>query len=598
MKVSPITQTLSLHSVVAVAMLQALAVSGVHAATVVAPQLEETFKIDLKLDGLRDSTRKHVEEAIEHSRRGNLVLAGRALEKAHDLVPKNSRLLHSLGLLNIRMGRPEKAIEIAKRELAIDGDAVEPHETLGSAYLRLREPEKAIAEYEQLIEKAPARAEAYLQLGKALQQQGKSQKALEQYDKALERDALLGEALIRSAQLLGELGRHEESAKRARRGLEMRRVAVLAELALGDAHLALGDTAQAQQHFENVLQRQPTSRAGLERLIRVYLETNQQKQAITLLRRRTASDPRNLEARQQLAKLYGATDQAALREFQLGEIALAEKNQAEALGHYKKALEHDPGLVAASMAWAGVELREGKTEHAEELVGKVLEADPESVLARTVLGQMRLREGKLEQAEAEFRRAASQRYLHAYVALGNLLRASGRCEEAVSAYESAIALSPGLLTLHYSLADCLLTLDRPMPAEQVYNQVLARSPRDPIALHGLAVLYMGTDRDPGAALALAQEAVVTRPKDARLLTTLGRALHLAGQDTLAAERLEAALKLSPENPVALYHLGTVQYKLGDSEGAQESVKRALKIDPAFEEAAQARRLLAEIEGGP
>ena len=79
------------------------------------------------------------------------------------------------------------------------------------------------------------------------------------------------------------------------------------------------------------------------------------------------------------------------------------------------------------------------------------------------------------------------------------------------------------------------------------------------------------------------------------LRVLGRAYYATAQYALAGERFEAALELASDEPMILYHLATAKYKLGEVGEARQRLQRALEVDSHFEEAAQARTLLLEIQ---
>jgi Tfp pilus assembly protein PilF len=59
--------------------------------------------------------------------------------------------------------------------------------------------------------------------------------------------------------------------------------------------------------------------------------------------------------------------------------------------------------------------------------------------------------------------------------------------------------------------------------------------------------------------------------------------------------LKLAVERAPSNAMYQFHLGLVYLKTGDVETARDSLERALKLDPDFSGAAQARQALALLQ---
>ena len=71
---------------------------------------------------------------------------------------------------------------------------------------------------------------------------------------------------------------------------------------------------------------------------------------------------------------------------------------------------------------------------------------------------------------------------------------------------------------------------------------------------------------------------------------------LKGLTDLAITTLRQAADHAPTNPSVHYHLGLAQLKRGDKTAARQSIERALKINPAFPSATEAKQLLNTIKG--
>jgi Tfp pilus assembly protein PilF len=79
------------------------------------------------------------------------------------------------------------------------------------------------------------------------------------------------------------------------------------------------------------------------------------------------------------------------------------------------------------------------------------------------------------------------------------------------------------------------------------------------------------------------------------MDTLGWLFYLKGSYLSAISELQDSLKLDPLNPIIHYHLGLAYFKNDQPEEAKEFLEKALKINPNFEGAEEARNILKEIK---
>jgi tetratricopeptide (TPR) repeat protein len=87
-----------------------------------------------------------------------------------------------------------------------------------------------------------------------------------------------------------------------------------------------------------------------------------------------------------------------------------------------------------------------------------------------------------------------------------------------------------------------------------------------------------------------RELVKAMPGNPGLLTNLGMALHMAGQDREAAPHLEAALRLQPDSLPAALFLGASSLRLGRAAAAVAPLQKAVRLQPDNREA---RAMLVE-----
>ena len=198
-----------------------------------------------------------------------------------------------------------------------------------------------------------------------------------------------------------------------------------------------------------------------------------------------------------------------------------------------------------------------RTSEAISMYERALTAEPASVEAQTQLALALLRRvfsGTSETRGADISRAkelieqasaASPRSWIAHYAKGNLLRAMGRCAEAIPEYETAIASNRNCPCNYADLGWCKLVtgaINEVIPLEQ---QAIRLSPRDPIIgvwEYRIGIVHLLQSRT-GEALVWLSKACSDNPGYATMHAWLASAYALNGESQRAAAELTEARKL-------------------------------------------------------
>ncbi|WP_153074822.1 tetratricopeptide repeat protein [Paraburkholderia bonniea] len=115
-------------------------------------------------------------------------------------------------------------------------------------------------------------------------------------------------------------------------------------------------------------------------------------------------------------------------------------------------------------------------------------------------------------------------------------------------------------------------------AARGYRAMLDTNPQHVDALHMLGVLHHQQGQHHAAA-DLVQRAAQLRPNDATLQLNLGNALKAMGQFEQAIERFRNALTLAPEFALAHYNLGNAYAAIGRHEDAADAFQKSLRLQP-------------------
>ena len=204
-------------------------------------------------------------------------------------------------------------------------------------------------------------------------------------------------------------------------------------------------------------------------------------------------------------------------------------------------------------------------EKSESNVRLAIARDPKTPDAYTLLANIHLARGAVEEAKADLRAAiaAHPRRLLNYMALVTEYEKEGNWEEAKKLCENA----------H--------DIDRAAP----------------VVAAELAFLYLEHGGDVNAAVALAQVARQRMPDSPITADALGWAYYKLGSLSSAVVQLKESSDKVPGNPIYHYHLGMAYLASRQFDLARQSLRAALRTDPQFLYAANARTALDQISKG-
>ena len=210
-----------------------------------------------------------------------------------------------------------------------------------------------------------------------------------------------------------------------------------------------------------------------------------------------------------------------------------------------------------------------------ETAAKLLSRDPES---QTNLGNVLRARGRLDEAVSCHRRAIALKsdYAEAHNNLGSALRDSKRPDQAVASYCQAISIKPDFAMAHMNLGDTLLALGRLDEAARSYRRVLQFRPDSVEAHNNLGNALRDSGRLEEAAASY-RRAVAIGPDYAKLHNNLGNALLDLGRIEEAVASYSHALELEPDFAKAHSNLGSAFRELAKLDEAEASYRRALAI---------------------
>jgi len=270
------------------------------------------------------------------------------------------------------------------------------------------------------------------------------------------------------------------------------------------------------------------------------------------------------------------------------------RDSAAAQAEYRAALAVDPGSAPAHFA-LGVSLEQEKRyAEAQAELARATELAPDDTAAWVALGAARAGAGDRANALAAYDTALklAPTLWTAHAGRADVLDGEGRIDDAIASYEQALKTTPQKARVLTQIGSLQQRAQRSADAERSYRAALAIEPRNVIAANNLAFLLADARRDLDEALRLANVVIQGVPPSADYAwDTLAWVQRARGQLAEAARILEP-IAARTRSPAHIYHLGVVYADMGRKQDALAMFDKALRIDPGYAPAADARRKLA------
>lgn len=476
--------------------------------------------------------------------------------------PGNLELMDNALVAYLALGRLDRALPIAKAMVSI-GQTSQATQLVLTADMVLREDFEPLLENEPDGQRIGPLVDGLVQAW-ALMGTGDISAALVSFDTIAEQQGLQAFALFHKAMALASVGDFEgadsifaadatRSVLQTRRGV-LARVEILSQLNREDEALELIQTMFAGST-------DPEIDAVIARLAEdapmpfTHVNTVQHGFAEVFF---TVAAALRGEAGPEYTVLY-AQMARILRPDHVDAILLTAE-LFETLGQYSLSIDllkevpsTHPAYHAAELGRAAALRRSGKPDAAIEVLEQ---------LART--------HGNLATVQS---------------ALGDAMRQQDRFDEAILAYDQAIAIAEQAggsnWFLLYARAICHERTGNWEQAEADFRAALDLNPGQPQVLNYLGYSLVEKQEKLEEALEMIEQAVAASPDSGYIIDSLGWALYRLGRYQEAVPHMERAVELMAVDPVVNDHLGDVYWAVGRYREAEFQWSRALSfIDQA------------------
>jgi tetratricopeptide (TPR) repeat protein len=279
--------------------------------------------------------------------------------------------------------------------------------------------------------------------------------------------------------------------------------------------------------------------------------------------------------------------------------SLFQENAVEAaLAYTQMALYLRPDMDASLMMLGDIMASTERYEEAVEAYTSPTDSDALTWNLRLRAAGALAELERIDAAAEHLRRMALERPERAdpLITLGDMMRSRSRWQDAVEAYDLALARIPTLDQRHWTLLyarGIALERSKQWPrAEADFLQALELEPDQPLVLNYLGYSWVEKGLYLDRARAMIESAVEQRPNDGYIVDSLGWVLYQLGDFAGAAEHLERAAELRPSDPVIIDHYADGLWRVGRREEARFQWRRALSFEPESDVADRLRDKIA------
>ncbi|MBK6469182.1 MAG: PEP-CTERM system TPR-repeat protein PrsT [Betaproteobacteria bacterium] len=482
----------------------------------------------------------------------------------------------ALATIYMQGGQPARAVNVAAAMVNRRPAHAGLHDLLGLAKERNGDVAGARAAFEQSAKLDPAFLSPQVHLARLDIAKGDYDRATSRLNAVLAKNDRHLEALMEMGRVSARRGQVADAQRWLEKADDHSGPDNLEPaLALVDFQLAQRRPDLAREVVKRLTKKAPEALTVLVTMARVDLANGDAASARTVLTR--AASTAGYDA--------GALLQIAALQFQAGHMPGA----AYTLG---KVLAERPGLMAAQVLMAEVEIRQGELAKAEQRARSVVAADPKRGTGHALLGEIAWLRNQRPAAIEAYRRAhqldqSSESVLRLYSALGPSEPAA-----ALQLAEQWLKTRPGDLALRRTVADAHARAGNLAAARSAYEALVKASPEDAEALNNLAnVMLLMKDPD---ALKMAERALASKPGAPHIIGTVGWAAFKAGQADRSLQLLRDARLRDPANSDTRYFLGAVLASKGRTAEARVELEAALKAGGSFANAKDAEQLLRTL----
>jgi len=571
---------------------------------------ERAFQRAVEIQG--DVVEPHVALANFYWLTDRRDLAEASLSRALSIDPRNplvNRLLANFYIATNRREQAETPLRVVFETSGTPASAF----ALAEHYIAMGKDAPATEILANLTKGGHVSVPAEVRLAGIEHRHGQKAEAYQRLDRVLSDDSGNLQPLLMKSSLLLSDGQFDLALQSATMATERHPNSPPAFFVLGRVQAARRESDLAIAAFQEVLRLNPRATEAKVALSQLNLSQGRIQASLGFAAEALANEPRNANA--QLLYVRGLLAQGELdrAESELKKliaryptVAAVQVEYAKLLGRrgdiqkataaFERAIQLDGKSLEAFSGLVALDLSVRNFKQARNRVDTRLASNAASAPLLTFAGRTYAAGGDLAGAEALFRKALERdnTYLSAYGALGTLFASQGRLREARAEFEALAERMPKPVVPLTMIGLLLQAEGDHAGARTKFERVMQIDPQAAVAANNLAWIYADRGGNLDVALQLAQTAQKQLPDVAEINDTLGFIYYKKNLASLAISTLRVSAASEPGNPTYQYHLGLAYAGAGDSERAQQHLKRALSLNASFAGSQDARDRLSSL----
>ena len=579
-------------------------------------QIEEAEPLLLSLYEQTGSDSTGILLGMIYYSRGELEKARQYLGQHVDPEVSSEQAVKALAATQLTLNQAEDIIALLDRDDINPADSPDLAALLGAAQISAGKASAGVAKLTEVLDRFPGKLFPRIILARYYSQTRQFQQALDTLTAGLEQTE--DRRLLRTelARINLEAGRFQDALTAAKQLIAENPEQASGYLLEGQAYWALNQLNEAINSLTQARTKAPADNQILFSLASVNLAANQAARAEALFAELISATPENeqaykgfissLELQGQrdskriadrvLAQNDNATAQAVMAEYYLRQqqlapaLAIVEELQPEAGSNryvqsiisqvilvkaerqfsqrnfeqaretLLNALNNDPDNPRLNGLLVALELQTGRREEARKLLALLAEKAPDNPLTIELSGDLAMADGEVADASGRYQQAWQARPtdLVANKYYNSLLKLE-RNRDATAFLQQWRQTLPNSFQAITMAAVQAQQSGNDSQAITLYEQALAQSPDNVIALNNLAWLYHQQRND--KALATAEQAYQLGKEIPSVVDTYGWLLVENGKVREGVDILEQALALAPDNAEIRQHLEQARSRL-------------------------------------
>ena len=497
---------------------------------------------------------------------GSMPLAVGEYIRAADLMLDRPDIQVKAGNLLLLGGRFDDAKVRAEKSLAVAPHDVPSQILLANALAGLKDLDAAVAEIEEAIKLDPDRSSSYTSLGVFEHNRGRNDAAERAFKRATDLDPRSAPAFLALANFYWVNGRSKDVDAALTRAVSLEPDNLLVLRAMAGFAISQQKPDDAEKYLKRILEISKTPEAAVA-MADFYISRRDEVSARGLLEPLTTS---------------ASAKTGSMASVRLAALDHAAGRRDEAYRKLDQVLTTNSADLQALLIKSTMLLDEGRRDEALAPAEQAVKTHADSTAAFFTLGRVQAARNQTDAAIAAFKEALrlNPRATGAQIALARLHLATGRSAESVSFAEDAVRTDPGNADARLALARGLIARGDFARAEAELARLSAAYPRW-AAVKVQNGLLLARRNNLVAARAEFEHALKLEPESTEALGGLVALDLAAKQVTIARERLSERIK-NPAASTGVLMLGARTYaSTGDSQTAEQLLRRVLQKDPSY-----------------